>query len=140
MRIAAWTIANLLLLACLTLGTMCEGGMKTEEIVKKVRSEITVGMSRADVEQRLSTLPVSYVYVPRASLEITGQTTFEGKPLSGRFDVLTPHEPQFSYMKQAAIFIELDQQDQVVNVRIDPSGFVLEDTTEDSEQSSQAKP
>ncbi|MGH6691601.1 MAG: hypothetical protein ACREF4_13095 [Gammaproteobacteria bacterium] len=114
--------------------------MKTEEIVRKVRSEITVGMSRADVEQRLSALPVSYVYVPRARLEITGQTTFEGKPLSGRFDVLTPHEPQFSYMKQAAIFIELDQQEQVVNVRIDPSGFVLEEPTENSEQSSKANP
>ena len=128
MRVTTSRIVKLVLSVYLTLGTMCEGGMKTEETVKAVRSEITVGMSRADVEQRLSTLPVSYVYVPRASLEITGQTIFEGKPLSGRFDVITPPEPQFSYMKQAAIFIELDEQEEVVNVRIDPSGFVLDTT------------
>lgn len=129
MRVTTSKIVKLGLSVYLILGTMCEGGMTTEETVKAVRSEITVGMGRADVERRLSTLPVSYVYVPRASLEMTGETTFEGKPLSGRFDVLTPHEPQFSYMKQAAIFIELDEQEEVVNVRIDPSGFVL-DTTE----------
>ena len=101
--------------------------MSTEEIVKRVRSEIAVGMTRAEVEQRLKTLPVTYVYVPRASLEVTSETRFEGKLLSGRFDVLTPHEPDLTIMKQAAIYIELDEQEHVVNVRVRAFGFTPEE-------------
>jgi hypothetical protein len=101
--------------------------MQTEQIVKALRSEITVGMNRADVEQRLASLPVTYTYVPRARLEVTSEATFEGKPLSDRFDVISPHEPRFSYMKQAFIFIELDEGERVVNVRIQPLGFTLEE-------------
>jgi hypothetical protein len=63
-------------------------------------------------------LPITYTYVPRASLELTNETTFEGQPLTGRFDVCTPHEPQLFYMKQAFIYIELDERERVVNVRI----------------------
>ena len=101
--------------------------MSTEEIVKRLRSEIAVGMTRSEVEQRLKTLPVTYVYVPRASLEMTSETRFEGKLLSGRFDVLTPHEPDLTIMKQAAIYIELDEQEHVVNVRIRAFGFTPEE-------------
>jgi hypothetical protein len=102
-------------------------GMSTEEIVKRVRSEIALGMTRSEVEQRLKTLPVTYVYVTRASLEMTSETTFEGKLLSGRFDVLTPHEPDLTIMKQAAIYIELDEQERVVNVRVRAFGFTPEE-------------
>ena len=127
MREIAATIASLVFLLLGSCAFACEQGeMRTEEIVRELRSEITVGMSRAEVEQRLATLPVTYTYVTREDLEMISATTFEGKPLSGRFDVLTPHEPQPTYMKQAAIHIELGNDERVVNIQIQPFGFVLE--------------
>lgn len=127
MRTIVAASASLVLLLLGSCAFACERGeMRTEEIVRQLRSEITVGMSRAEVEQRLATLPVTYTYVPRKDLEMISAATFEGKPLSGRFDVLTPHEPRATYMKQAAIHIELDDNGRVVNIRIRPFGFVLE--------------
>ena len=127
MRAMFLTIANLAIFAAVSSATACEREtMQTERIVSALRSEITLGMNRADVEQRLASMPVTYTYVPRARLEVTSEAIFEGRPLSGRFDVITPHEPQFSYMKQAFIFIELDDREQVVNVRIQPLGFSME--------------
>lgn len=97
--------------------------MSTEEILRRVQSEIAVGMARSEVEQRLKSLPVTYVYVTRAELEMTSEQHFAGKPLSGRFDVLTPHEPDLTLMKQAAIYVELDEQERVANVRTRAFGF-----------------
>lgn len=98
--------------------------MSVETIVKLIRSEIVVGMPRPEVEQKLKTFPVSYGYVPRTDLELTGETTSEGKPLSGRFDVFTPHERNLLLMNYAVIFIELDEQERVAAVRIQAFGFV----------------
>jgi len=112
----------LLLVSCVAV-TCSQGPSKTTQIVDKIRSEISIGMSRLEVELRLRAMPVTYVYVPWHVLSETRQeTTFEGAPLSGRFDVVTPPEPQFSYMEEAAIYIELNDREEVVNVRIDQIG------------------
>lgn len=92
--------------------------LKTEEIVDKIKTEITVRLTRAEVEQKLAQLPVTYVYVPREDLELINSASFEGKPLSGRFDVATPHEPTLAYMKQAFVFVDLDEAERVVDVRV----------------------
>ena len=101
--------------------------MSTEEILKLVQSGTAVGMTRSEVEERLKKMPVTYVYVPRANLEMTSEQSLAGKPLSGRFDVLTPHERDLMLMKQAAIYIELDEQERVVNVRVRAFGFTPKD-------------
>jgi hypothetical protein len=98
--------------------------MSPDQIVKVLRAEIVIGMKRSEVEKRLAGLPVKYVYVPRSGLETTRETKFQGRELSGRFDVLTPHERDLTTVKHAAtIFIELDQQERVANVRIETFGF-----------------
>ncbi len=114
----------LALIASMMIGAECgEGQLKTEELVDKIKTEITLGMTRAEAEKELAQLPVSYVYVPREDLERVSDTSFEGRLLSGRFDVATPHEATVSYMKQALIFIALDEDERVVNVRVEGFGL-----------------
>jgi hypothetical protein len=104
--------------------------MSPGQIVKVVRSAIVVGMTRSEVETKLASLrglPIKYVYVPRHMLELVRQARFEGRELSGRFDVETPHEAGVVDMKHAVIFIELDEQERVVNVRVDAFGFAADE-------------
>ena len=113
---------GLLLLASCVAAMCSQQPSKTKEAIDRVRSEISIGMSRAEVEQRLRAMAVTYVYVPRHDLEVTRETMFEGTPLSGRFDVVTPMEPHSFYMEEAAIHIELNDREEVVNVRIEHIG------------------
>jgi hypothetical protein len=99
------------------------GASTTEEAVREITSEIVVGMKRDQVEEKLSRLGVTYSYVPREYLKVIEQDTFEGKPLSGRFDVLTPFETEGGRKSEAAIHIELDMQERVANVRVEGFGI-----------------
>lgn len=128
MRAPTLAVVTMLLGALMVSGNACGAEtMSIEQVVKTLRSEIVVGMERAEVERRLDGLPVTYVYVSRADLEMTGETRFAGQPLSGRFDVQTRHEAGVVLSKHAAIAIELDEHERVVNVRIRTFGFTLDD-------------
>jgi hypothetical protein len=112
--------AGFVFLAALLAGGRCkEGQVKTEELVARIQSEIAVGMTRAEVEQTLARLPVDYVdYVSREDLERTNEATFQGTPLSGRLEVSTPWEDRFMRLQWATVFIDLDEHERVVNVRV----------------------
>ena len=92
--------------------------MSTREIVNRIEAEVVPGMPRSEVEQKLAELPVDYVYVTREQLEMIGQTTRGGVPLSGRFDIATPYEQGFLSLRRAFIFVHLDEQERVVDIRV----------------------
>jgi len=108
------------LVALLMLGSVCgEDRMSLDEIVNRINTEVTPGMRRSAVEQKLDALPVEYVYVSREYLEAIEQATVDGVPLSGRFDVSTQYEERGLGLRRIAIFVNLDEQDEVVNVRVE---------------------
>lgn len=108
------------LVALLMLGSVCgEDRMSLDEIVNRINAEVTPGMHRSAVEQKLDALPVEYVYVSREYLEAIEQATVDGVPLSGRFDVSTQYEDRGLGLRRIAIFVNLDEQEEVVNVRVE---------------------
>lgn len=127
MRAPLLAVLTMLLGALMASGACGAETMSIEQVVETLRSEIVVGLKRAEVQHRLDGLPVTYVYVSRADLEMTGETRFAGQPLSGRFDVQTRHEAGVVLSQHAAIAIELDEHETVVNVRIRTFGFTLDD-------------
>lgn len=117
-------LVGLALVGLMGMGLTCQGDeSKVEEIVSSIRSEVTMGTHRAEVERVLRRLNVEFVYVPKDLLQLINQATFEGHPLSGRFDVSTPFEGGALTKRQASIFIELDQEERVVNVRVEGFGL-----------------
>lgn len=107
------------LVALLMLGSVCgEDRMNLDDIVTRINAEVTPGMHRSAVEQKLDDLPVEYVYVSREYLEAIEQATIDGVPLSGRFDVSTQYEDRGLGLRRIAIFIDLDKQEEVVKVRV----------------------
>lgn len=106
-------------LAMLMVGSVCgEERMSNEEVVNRIEAEFVPGMPRSKVEEKLAELPVNYVYVPREDLELIDQATSGGVPLSGRFDISTPYEGGGFRLKRVLIFVNLDEQEHVVDVRI----------------------
>ena len=102
----------------------CEAGTSmSEETVREVTSKIVVGMERVQVEGELSRLGLTHSYVPREYLQVIQQDTFEGAPLSGRFDVLSPFDAEGGRKSEAAIHIELGMDERVVNVRVEGFGM-----------------
>jgi hypothetical protein len=98
--------------------------MKTEEAISRVREEITVGMPRAEVEQRIAKLPDLYtVYTPRDQILPPEERQFAGTPLSGRVTVSTPLEIDGLGKASGHVVIEFDQNDRVVNLRVGGFGF-----------------
>ncbi len=91
--------------------------MSNEEIVRRLEMEIVPGMHRSAVEQKLKELPVEYVYVSREYLEMIEQTTNGNVQLSGRFDVSTQYEEKGIGLSRVAIFVDLDEQERVVEIR-----------------------
>ncbi len=120
---------TLVMIAVLVLSTTIaafsgEGHMSTtEEAVRKITSEMVVGMKREEVEDKLSRLGVIYSYVSREYLKSINQDTFAGTPLNGRFDVLTPFETEGGRKSEATIHIELDMQERVASVRVEGFGM-----------------
>lgn len=100
------------------MGSVCgEEGMSNDAIVDRIEAEIVPGMHRSVVEQKLTELPVEYVYVSREHLEMIEQTTNGDVELSGRFDVSTQYEKRGIGLSRVAIFVDLDEQERVVEVR-----------------------
>lgn len=91
--------------------------MSNDEIVTRIEAEIVPGMHRSTVEQKLAELPVHYVYVSREYLEMIEQATNGDVQLSGRFDVSTQYEDRGIGLSRVAIFVDLDEQERVVEVR-----------------------
>ena len=83
-------------------------------------------MERKEVEEKLKSFSphgLQYYYVRPNMLALMGADTFEGKPLSGRFDAVTPVETQGGRKSEATVHIDLDMQERVVNVRVDGFGL-----------------
>lgn len=91
--------------------------MSNEEVVRHLQTEIVSGMQRSVVEQKLNQLPVEYVYVSRRYLKMIDQATNGDVKLSSRFDVSTQYESKGVGLSRVAIFVNLDMEERVVEVR-----------------------
>jgi len=106
--------------AILSIGDVCTGQeTRNEALVKRIQSEVTPGMLRSQVDETLAQLPLSYVYVPRKDLEAIGEAKNGDVRLGGRFDVVTNYEQRgVATMTRSYLFIDLDEQERVVEVRV----------------------
>lgn len=108
----------ILILVATLLGGVCgDEGMSNEEIVRRLKTEIVPGMPRSVVEQKLERLQLEYVYVSRKYLEMIDQAQNGDVELSGRFDVSTQYENKGLAQSRVAIFVDLDTEGRVVEVR-----------------------
>lgn len=116
---------RLIMLAWLTLGLLAtdcgRDELGQEEVIRQLRSRLTVGMSRAEIEAIVTEIGLHHVYVPRTMLEATHQGTYESEPLSGRLQVSLPPDKGLLFKTVGHAFIDLDETERMINLRIERS-------------------
>ena len=112
-----------ILLACLALGLLAAdcGGEELghQEAIEQLKNRISVGMSRGEVEGVLSEINAHYYYVPRNESIARHEGRDEPAPISGWFQVTLPPDKRLLAKTVGHVFIELDKEERVVNLRID---------------------
>lgn len=93
--------------------------MGHQEAIEQLKNRISVGMSRSEVEVVLNEMNAHYYYVPRSESSARHEGRDEPAPISGWFQVSLPPDKRLLSRTVGHVFVELDEEDQVVNLRID---------------------